>query len=169
MAARARSSRGRTDLHRFTEATALPLLIHRGAVGAEAAEAYERLFARYGWSNPWRDGIFDYHHFHATTHEVLGIVRGRVEVRFGGRDGTVITLKSGDVAVIPAGISHRNERATKDLVVVGAYPGGRDYDVVRGTPEGRRALMRRLERVAVPEHDPSSAREGLTKEWHVAS
>jgi len=170
MAARARSSSGRTDRHFLTDATRLPLLIHRGAVGAEAAEAYERLFARHGWSNPWRDGIFGYHHFHATTHEVLGIARGRVEVRFGGRDGPVITLKTGDVAVIPAGISHRNEHATNDLLVVGAYPGGRDYDVVRGTPEGKRGMARKLERVPIPNADPVFGPSGpVTKEWRAAS
>jgi uncharacterized protein YjlB len=37
------------------------------------------------------------------THEVLGIARGEVKVEFGGAKGNAITLKAGDVAILPAG------------------------------------------------------------------
>ncbi|MBO0711928.1 MAG: cupin, partial [Acetobacteraceae bacterium] len=42
----------------------LPLLLYRRALAADAA-TMEHVFFQNGWSNSWRDGIFDYHHFHS--------------------------------------------------------------------------------------------------------
>ena len=71
------------ELHRFPEATELPLIHYRGAIapqgkaeGRAAAKTFEQLFARTGWPGAWRNGISPYHHFHATAHEVLGIASG---------------------------------------------------------------------------------------------
>ena len=53
----------------------------------------ERAFAANGWSNAWRDGIFRYHHFHSTAHEVLGIAAGEVRVAFGGPSGREVAAR----------------------------------------------------------------------------
>ncbi len=56
----------------------LPVLIYRGvATVAAGAAACERLFARHGWGGTWRDGIYPFHHYHSTAHEVLGVAAGQ--------------------------------------------------------------------------------------------
>jgi uncharacterized protein YjlB len=135
---------------------ALPLLLYRGALpgGADPAGACERLFAGHGWGGAWRDGIFPYHHYHSTAHEVLGIVRGEARAQFGGPHGETVTVHAGDVVVIPAGVAHRNDGASGDLLVVGAYPDGRDADLCEGQAgEGARAAEN-VGRVPLPSQDP---------------
>src|SRR5579871_3847829 len=128
----------RPETYRFTDDgcfpnSALPLLMYRQALPADAGPMV-RSFAVNGWSNAWQDGIFKYHHFHSIAHEVLGIAAGEARVAFGGPAGVTLTVRSGDVVVIPAGVAHRNMGQTPDLVVVGAYPGGAEYDTCRGEP-----------------------------------
>src|SRR5215207_9193882 len=84
----------------------LPLIVRQGAITPDAtdpASAFERTFAKNGWTNSWRDGIFDYHHYHSTAHEALGVAVGSATVRFGGENGETIGLTAGDVVVVPAG------------------------------------------------------------------
>jgi uncharacterized protein YjlB len=106
----------------------LPLMVYRAAVrldrGYDPPAVFEEIFARHGWRASWRDGVYDFLHFHSATHEVLGIARGRVTVQFGGAQGRSLTLAAGDVVVLPAGTGHRRIRASPDLLVVGAYPAG---------------------------------------------
>src|SRR5947209_1195719 len=87
--------------------SSLPVLIYHHALerGADAG-AYEEVFAGHGWLGAWRDGMFAFHHFHSTAHEVLGIVAGSAEVVLGGPQGCHFHLVSGDVVVLPAGTGH---------------------------------------------------------------
>jgi len=56
----------------------LPVLVyHRLDLANDPASA-ERAFAANNWRGAWRDGIFPFHHFHSTAHEVLAIVGDRV-------------------------------------------------------------------------------------------
>lgn len=150
-----------TDDGRFPN-SALPLLVYRGALPADAA-AMERAFAAHGWSNGWRDGIFTYHHFHSTAHEALGIAAGEVRVAFGGPSGRMVTVRAGDVVVIPAGVGHRNEGQTADLLVVGAYPGGAEYDTRRGDPREHPAAVRAIAAVLLPSSDPVHGGDGALR------
>ena len=157
------------ELHRFPEATDFPLIHYRAVLAAEgeaAAAAYERIFAGNGWAGSWRNGIYHYHHFHATTHEVLGIAAGQAFVRFGGEDGPLVEVHAGDVVVIPAGVSHCNEGASQDLLVVGAYPDGSRPDLNKGTPGENEKARAKLGRVAVPGADPVYGQAGpLLRHW----
>jgi uncharacterized protein YjlB len=135
--------------------SALPLLVYRAVLsGADLAAAAERCFAGNDWRNAWRNGIFGYHHFHSTSHEVLGLARGEAVVRFGGERGRSRTVAAGDVVVIPAGVGHKLERGSPDLLVVGAYPEGRDWDLRRGDPGERDEVMANLAAVPLPAMDP---------------
>ena len=145
----------------------LPLLVYRAAVeGPDLAGACERRFAANGWRNGWRNGIFAYHHFHSISHEVLGIARGEAVVRFGGENGQSVTVAAGDVVVIPAGVGHKLERGSPDLLVVGAYPDGLDWDVRRGDPAERAEVMANLAAVPLPATDPVEGATGpLLRAW----
>jgi uncharacterized protein YjlB len=131
---------GSTELLRFEDDGRIPnnpklrLVVYRLALARSdhLAQAFEKRFAANGWINSWRDGIFDYHHFHSNTHEVLGVAQGEARVCFGGEQGKVLTLSAGDVAILPAGTGHKCQRASEDFLVVGAYPEGRDFDICRG-------------------------------------
>ena len=85
----------------------LPFLVYRGAIDLsgipDPEQVIEKTFARHGWGDMWRNGIYPYVHYHSRIHEALGIARGRAKVRFGGAAGTVLELAAGDVAVLPAG------------------------------------------------------------------
>ena len=134
--------------------SALPLLVRRAALPHDAA-AIERVFARNGWSNAWRDGVFGFHHFHSVAHEALGVARGAARVMFGGPGGRALDLRAGDAVVIPAGVAHRALEAGADFLVVGAYPGGADFDVRRGDAAEHAAALRAIAAVPLPRGDPA--------------
>jgi uncharacterized protein YjlB len=147
--------------------SALPLLLYHDTLdGAADAAAYERLFARYGWLGAWRDGIFPFHHFHSTAHEVLGIARGTVDVMLGGPNGRQLELRAGDVVVLPAGTGHCNRGSSADLLVVGAYPNGMRWDLRRGDPAERDEVLANISRVPRPDQDPVNGHDGpLVELW----
>ena len=148
----------------------LPLMVYRAAVrldrGYDPAAVFEETFARHGWRDSWRDGVYDFLHFHTASHEVLGIARGRVTVRFGGAKGRSLTLTAGDVVVLPAGTGHRRIRASRDLLVVGAYPAGGRYDEPRPEEVDPDEAGASIAKVKLPRQDPLYGSDGaLTELW----
>jgi uncharacterized protein YjlB len=129
-----------------------------GAV--DPAAVLEEIFAENGWTQAWRDGIYDFLHFHTRTHEVLGIARGHATVQFGGARGRTIELGAGDVIVLPAGTGHRRRSASKDLLVVGAYPAGGSYDEPAPGEIAHDAAVRAIAKVPPPPKDPVYGRHG---------
>ncbi len=81
---------------------------------ADPAVALEHLFSTNGWHPDWRDGIYDYHHYHSTAHEAMGIAKGQVMLRMGGEKGRDFDLQAGDVVVLPAGTGHKCLSASYD-------------------------------------------------------
>ena len=150
---------------------ALPLVVYRGvlAEGADRAGACERMFARNGWGGGWRNGIYAEHHYHSTAHEALGIARGNARVRLGGESGKVVELHVGDVVVIPAGIAHKREAASGDLMVIGAYPRGQHPDMCRAEAGQHDRALANIAAVALPEADPVTGRsDPLLEHWREA-
>jgi uncharacterized protein YjlB len=147
---------------------ALPFLLYKGAIAlnGQPEKAIESLLHTNGWGQTWRNGIFDYLHFHATVHEVLCVVSGRALVRFGGDQGQEFEIRKGDVAILPAGTGHQRLSASDDFVVIGAYPPGPDMEITRPTPENHRKALQSIPRVAVPKTDPIYGRNGpLVELW----
>ncbi len=151
-----------TEDRRFPN-SCLPVLVYPDALPPDPA-AMEQAFARQGWTNSWRNGIFPYHHFHTTAHEVLGIAAGTVQVLFGGPGGAKMAVKAGDVLVVPAGVAHRNIGG-EGLLVVGAYPGGAECDVLRGDPAQLAAAKKAIAQLSVPELDPVPGQAFLRPLW----
>lgn len=144
----------------------LPLVVYRSAIPADAA-AIEAAFAANHWPPAWRDGVYPFHHFHSTAHEVLGVARGEVSVLFGGPGGKVLTVRAGDVVVVPAGVGHCNQGQSNDLLIVGAYPdNGPGPDLRRGNPAEHDAAVRAIGQVPMPVADPvGGADGGLPELW----
>lgn len=155
-----------TDAGAIPNNPSLPLLWWRGALSADRGpEAFEAMFGRNGWGGTWRNGIFAFPHFHSTSHEVLGIARGSVRVRLGGATGVEANLQGGDAVVIPAGVGHQNLRASADLLVVGAYPGGARADLLRDAT-GDTQIRARIASLPVPATDPVEGEQGrLLLHW----
>src|SRR3954462_4324145 len=125
----------------------MPFLVYKGAVDVandHPEETIEKLFGANGWGAMWRNGVFDYLHYHATVHEALGIARGHARVRFGGDGGQEIEVAAGAVALLPAGTGHQCLSASPDFCVVGAYPPGAKMQVTRPTAENHRQALKTI-------------------------
>jgi uncharacterized protein YjlB len=158
-----------TDDGVFPNNARLPLLLYRQAVTLSAsapATLFEALFTAQQWGNGWRNGIYAFHHYHSTAHEVLGIFRGRATVQFGGEQGPRLTVNGGDVVIIPAGVAHKNLGASRDFGVVGAYPWDQRWDTCYGKPGERPRADHNIARVPLPYADPVYGPEGtLMRLW----
>jgi uncharacterized protein YjlB len=141
---------------------AFPALVYRGAAAADAA-AIEALFERNGWQPQWRDGIYDFDHYHTLGHEALGCAAGRARVLLGGPGGREVEVAAGDVLVLPVGSGHRRLSASGDFLVVGAYPPGQSADICR---EPATAAMRaRIAALPCPDSDPVGLADGVMTLW----
>lgn len=147
----------------------LPLLVYQGVLNfsdQNPAAVVEALFRANQWGGLWRDGIYGFHHYHSTAHEVLAICRGKATVQLGGENGIILSVSPGDVIVIPAGVAHKNLGASRDFLVVGAYPPGQSWDMNYGKTGERPAADQNVARVPLPKTDPVFGRRGpLIDHW----
>lgn len=147
----------------------MPFLVYKVAVdvaGGHPEATIESLFEANGWGAMWRNGVYDFAHYHATVHEALGIARGRAKVRFGGDKGEVLEIAAGDVVILPAGTGHQCLSSSPDFSVVGAYPPGPPMDLVRPSKEAHAKALKTIPQVAVPETDPVLGSDGpLVRLW----
>ena len=146
----------------------LPLILYKAAFeerGNLGASWLEKRFAQNNWTNSWRNGIYSFHHYHSTSHEVLGVYKGEALVHLGGEKGEKVKVQAGDILIIPAGVGHKNLESDS-LGVVGAYPDGRSWDLKRGLPGERPDADKNIAALPIPEADPLlGINEGLRKIW----
>ena len=146
----------------------LPFLVYKNAVAnGHPEKTIEGLFGANGWGEMWRNGVFDFPHYHATVHEALGVASGHARVRFGGDRGQEFEISAGDVAILPAGTGHQCLSASTDFCVVGAYPPvGPRMQVTRPTPENHAKALKTIPHVQVPTTDPVMGADGpLVRLW----
>ncbi|MNS30480.1 Cupin domain protein [compost metagenome] len=137
----------------------LPVLVYPGVLRSNPQET-EAIFNSHGWLNSWTNGVFDYHHYHSNCHEVLGVIRGNVLIQLGGEQGRQLQLNTGDVALLPAGTGHKKLSASPGFQIVGAYPGGMDYNTRRGTQGDRQEALAEIPKVPIPDTDPVYGKAG---------
>jgi uncharacterized protein YjlB len=147
-----------------------PVIVYWNAVQLprmlDPAAIMEGLFENNGWGDTWRNGIYDYLHYHSRIHEVLGVARGSAKVRLGGDRGRTFKFSAGDIVILPAGTGHQCLAASKDFLVVGAYPPSGTYDECRGTAEEHERSVGSVEKVRRPGKDPVFGAKGpLLKLW----
>jgi uncharacterized protein YjlB len=108
--------------------------------------------------------VFDFHHFHSTSHEVLAVVAGQATLELGGPQGRAFDVYAGDVLVLPAGTGHRRAASDGSFTVVGAYPAGQEhYDLLRGNdPADVEAARERIAALEAPPDDPVGG-EGVAR------
>ena len=151
----------------------LPLLIYRHALagdGQDRASVLEGRLAENDWCNSWRNGVYPFAHYHSTTHEVLGVFRGSATLLVGGEYGKSVEVHAGDVIVIPAGVAHQKLQDSVDFAVVGAYPDGREWDLLRGHPGERPGADQTIAALPIPDNDPIYGGEGpLRHIWKAAN
>jgi uncharacterized protein YjlB len=148
---------------------AWPLIHYRSPVAfpadADPAAMLEDLFQHNGWDRSWRGGIYNYVHYHSRIHEVLGVARGRIKMRFGGNRGRICYGRAGDVFILPAGTGHQCLDASSDFMVVGAYPLSGVYDLCTTSEDHERAV-KTVAKVKRPSKDPVYGTSGpLRRLW----
>ncbi len=145
------------------------VLVYKQAISVDndhPEKTIEGLFGANGWGEMWRNGVYDYLHYHATVHEVLGVARGHARVRFGGDAGKAVEIAAGDVAILPAGTGHQCLSASEDFCVIGAYPPGAKMHVTLPTPENYRKALKTIPEVKLPKTDPVRGENGpLARLW----
>jgi uncharacterized protein YjlB len=135
-----------------------PLLYYRRVLRFsrkhDPAAVLEQMFNVHGWGDAWRNGIYDFVHYHSMIHEVLGIARGSATLRLGGNKGKTVKVSAGDVIIIPAGVGHECLQAGKTFLVVGVYPPTGTYNECRGSFQERDQAIVSIRRVGVPKRHP---------------
>lgn len=142
----------------------LPVIVYQGVF--EDKLNIEAQFEKHNWTGTWTGDVYDYHHYHTNTHEVLGVKNGRATLLVGGDEGERLELKAGDVVVLPVGTGHKKLESSEDFSVIGAYPNGTTPNLKGKNPGARAQAIPQIKNVPVPETDPVYGESGpLLEKW----
>jgi uncharacterized protein YjlB len=144
-----------------------PVLIYHNVMvsdGEDAADVLESMLRRNDWPPQWRNGVYSFHHYHSTAHEVLGVANGKARLMLGGPDGQEVSVIAGNVLVLPVGTGHCRLEASPDFLVVGAYPPNQTADLCREAPTA--AMTAQMKGLEAAVSDPVGGPDGwLPKIW----
>ncbi len=145
----------------------LPVVLIRGALDGPADDKEVHALCRTnGWGGTWTWTVYDFHHYHSTAHEALAVARGHATLMLGGPEGREVTVRAGDLVVLPAGTGHRRLDASGDFAVCGAYPPGQEADLMTAAEESWQSAEGRIAAVPLPRTDPFYGAGGpLTRLW----
>ena len=153
----------------FPNNPTLPIIIYKNIICIDESHvdhAIKDLLSSNLWSNAWTNGIYDFHHYHSNTHEVLVIMSGKCTVCLGGPQGKQFQLAAGDVIIHPAGVSHCNLQSSTHFKTIGAYPAGKEYDMCYGKEDELEDSRQAISNVRLPFADPIYGVDGpLFKYW----
>lgn len=147
----------------------LPVVIYKRVLDLPflfPSNAVRKLFKSNNWKNSWKSGVYQYHHYHSITHEVMGVTDGSTTLLLGGESGVRIEIGEGDVIIIPAGVAHRNLGEENQITCIGAYPEGKEFDMNYGKTGERPPTDNNIKKVPMPLTDPVfGLNSGIAEYW----
>lgn len=141
----------------------LPVLLYKNVFdfsGPGPAAEIERIFSGNHWGGSWRNGIYNFQHYHSTAHEALGVYSGWAVVQLGGPENDPVKIEKGDLVVLPAGTAHKRIDSGDGFAVVGAYPDGQRWDMNYGKDDETEKARQNISQVPLPKNDPVFGAKG---------
>ena len=152
----------------FPNNESLPVLLYKSVFDfndENPASTIEKVLAENNWAGSWRNGIYNFHHYHSTAHEALGVYSGWAEVQLGGPESEILKIEKGDLVVLPVGTAHKRINSGDGFAVVGAYPDGQNWDMNYGKPEELQKARANISKVKLPSKDPVFGNDGKMFEY----
>ena len=135
----------------------LPVLLYKNIFvfgDGNPASTIEKELTKNNWGGSWRNGIYNFHHYHSTAHEALGIYNGWANVQLGGPESKIVRIEKGDLVILPVGTAHKRIDSGDGFAVVGAYPDGQTWDMNYGKVEELENAKKNISKVKLPSKDP---------------
>lgn len=104
--------------------------------------------------------VFDYHHYRSTAHELLVVLSGNAVVQIGGPVSDIFEVGVGDALLLPGGLAHKCETASRNFMVLAAYPNQQRYDIKKGKAKEKEKATTNILKLALPQNDPFFGNEG---------
>lgn len=152
----------------FPNNSRLPVLVYKNVFdlgNSDRAEIIENIFLENNWGGTWRNGIYDFQHYHSTAHEALGVYGGWAEVQLGGDGSEIMRIEKGDLVVLPAGTAHKRINSGDGFAVVGAYPDRQSWDMNYGKTDEVNTAKQNIAKVELPSTDPVYGKNGKMFEY----
>ncbi len=172
----------------------LSVLVYKRAIdfsGLEQGEAEKQIDAHVSqndWYRDWTYHVYPFLHYHSTAHEGLIIYSGKATIQIGGKGGEILTVASGDMIIIPAGVGHERllesdqpeerKKEIESLLAFGIYPNGQKWDFIsedlNASEDGgqnihdaqvRKTALVNIQDLPMPQYDPLYGADGLTDLW----
>lgn len=139
----------------------LPAIIVTNALEEPTAETAQALCMSHGWGGTWVWSVYDFHHYHPSSHEALICVAGKARLHLGGPEGEEVEIEAGDALILPAGFGHKRLSSSDDFAVVGAYPTGQESpEIVRADDLDMKRAADLISATPLPESDPLEGSDG---------